>query len=98
MVVVFAQRAGQQAKQEEAAKEKYYLEHPKTAAQVRADGHFNTCWQYRNTPTSVWSDNQKEMMLGMEGCYEDDRDDPFYRDATYPWNANAPQPWKAQEH
>jgi len=83
------------AKKEHEAEEQYLKEHPLTAKQVATNKHFNTCYQYRNMSRTVWSETQKYYSLLGEGCYSDDRDDPRYGDATYPWNANAPQPWKS---
>jgi hypothetical protein len=91
----FVQYSNDEAKKEDGARQTYLKEHPTTQKQAAADAHFSKCSRYRATPTSVWSDNQRNMMLGAEGCYSDDRDDPQYLDATYPWNASAPQPWKA---
>jgi hypothetical protein len=90
------QSADEQAKKDEAAKQKYLNEHPLTSRQTAANEHFLTCWKYNRMPSSVWSDNQRRMMLSSEGCYSDDRDDPRYGEATYPYNGNAPQPWKDQ--
>jgi hypothetical protein len=89
--VIFADH---QAKQDQDAEATYLKGHPPTDKQLAANKHFNTCWQYRHAPASVWSDKQRRMMIDAEGCYSDDRDDPRYNDASYPWNANAPTPWK----
>ncbi len=39
--------------------------------------------------------NQKRNALLGEGCYSDDRDDPRYHQATYPWNGY--KPWQSQK-
>jgi hypothetical protein len=83
----------QEAKQEDEAKEEYLRSHPLTEHQQAANKHFNTCYQYCHKSAYVWSERQKYYSLLGEGCYSDDRDDPRYPDATYPWNANAPRPW-----
>ena len=33
------------------------------------------------------------MLPRAEKCYFDEREDPRYKDATYPWNREAPEPW-----
>ena len=95
-LAIFIRVADEDAASEAKAEKQYYLDHPKTAAQEAADKHFLKCSTYQSTPHSVWSDKQKTFMLAEEGCYSDDRDDPRYGDATYPWNADAPHPWHPQ--
>ena len=70
-------------KDKERVEQKCLNEYSLSSQQIAARKHFNTCWQYRNTPSSVWSDNQRKMMLAGEGCYSDDRDDPRYQDANW---------------
>lgn len=72
------------AKKQDEAEQKCLVEHPLTSDQVATREHFGKCWQYRHTSSSVWSDNQRRLMLSGEGCYSDDRDDPRYPDAN--WN------------
>ncbi len=89
----FAMAAGQvETDRKQLTKENYYREHPLTPAQIAANQHFVLCWQYRNTPHSVWPDHARETMLAFEGCYSDDRDDPRISAAAYPWNESAPHP------
>lgn len=91
--VIFVIYSDYTDKQEKEAEQQYLNEHPLTETQLAANKHFNTCWQYAHMPSSVWSDQQRNTMLAVEGCHSDDRDDPRYGEATYPWNANAPHPW-----
>src|SRR5580692_10336602 len=86
-LLAFITYSHKEDQREKEAEENYYKAHPLTEKQETANKHFNTCYQYRHTPTSVWSDNQRKMMLLGEACYPDDRDDPRYGDATYPYNA-----------
>jgi hypothetical protein len=71
------------AKKEEQVEQQCLDEHPLNPKQIVARKHFSACWQYRHTPSSVWSDNQRKLMLLGEGCYSDDRDDPRYLDADW---------------
>lgn len=71
------------AKEKEQAEQKCLSEQPLNPKQLAARNHFSTCWKYRHTPSSVWSDNQRNLMLLGEGCHRDDRDDPRYGDADW---------------
>ena len=71
----------------------YVTRHPLTAKQVAANAHFSACWHYRNASHIVLTEKQRNMLLRAEKCYFDEREDPRYGDATYPWNHEAPQPW-----
>jgi hypothetical protein len=71
------------AKKEEQVEQQCLAEHPLNPSQFAARKHFSTCWQYRHTPSSVWSDNRRMLMLAGEGCYSDDRDDPRNEDADW---------------
>jgi hypothetical protein len=82
-VFVFIVSSREAAKNDEEAKQKCLEKHPLTEKQTAARKHFGTCWQYSHTPSSVWSDNQRTMMLIGEGCYSDDRDDLRYGDAAW---------------
>ena len=67
---------------EEQAEQECLKQHPLNEKQVAARKHFTTCWQYRHTPSSVWSDSQRSRMLYGESCFSDERDDPRYDDAA----------------
>jgi hypothetical protein len=71
------------ADMKEQAEQRCLTEHSLTPNQVAVREHFNKCWKYRHTPSSVWSDNQRRIMLLGESCYSDDRDDPHYADAGW---------------
>jgi hypothetical protein len=71
----------------------YLKRHPLTAKQVAANAHFSACWHYRNASHIVLTEKQRNTLLRAEKCYFDERKDPRYGDATYPWNHDAPQPW-----
>jgi hypothetical protein len=89
--IAYANRAAER----ELETEKAYLErHPLTEKQVAANAHFSACWHYRNASHIVLTEKQRNMLLRAEKCYFDEREDPRYGDATYPWNHEAPQPWK----
>jgi hypothetical protein len=90
-VVVYLNDA---ANKDEGAEKRYLKEHPLTDEQVAANNHFSTCWQYRNASPLVLPEKQRSRMLRAENCFLDERDDPRYQFATYPWNPDAPQPWK----
>jgi len=77
------------------AEERWRNTHGYSAQQLAANAHFNKCAQYRNTSSRVWSDQQKYYALLGEGCRSDDRDDPHYAEATYPWNEY--KPWEADK-
>jgi hypothetical protein len=76
-------------KREEAARE-FYLRNLASPQQRAANEHFSKCAQYRRTSSAVWSERQKYYALLGEGCHSDDRDDPRYPEATYPWNDYKP--------
>ena len=98
-LVSFVAYANDAVRKDEQAKKRYLEEHPLTERQVAANNHFGACWQYRNASSYVLSEKQRNMMLRAENCYLDERDDPRYGDATYPWNRDAPQPWQqARSH
>jgi hypothetical protein len=82
------------SKQEKMTEDQWRMEHGYSPQQLAANEHFNKCAQYRRTPLSVWSERQKYYALLGEGCYSDDRDDPRYPEATYPWNDY--KPWQSQ--
>lgn len=82
------------ANREEEAEKQYLQTHPLTEKQVTANAHFDACWQYRNASSFILSEKQRNMLLRAEKCYLDEQQDPRYADATYPWNRDAPQPWK----
>lgn len=86
--------ANQAAKSDEEAEEQYLKLHPLNEKQVAANAHFSACWHYRNASHIVLTEKQRNMLLRAEKCYFDEREDPRYGDATYPWNHAAPQPWK----
>lgn len=90
---VFIIYANYAANQNKIAEQKYLAAHPLTDKQIAANDHFTKCYQYRHASSSSLSENQRALILAMEGCHPDDRDDPRYDDASYPWNANAPHPW-----
>jgi len=85
--------ANQTAKRDEEAEKQYLKRHPLTEKQVAANAHFSACWHYRNASHIVLTEKQRNMLLRAEKCYFDERQDPRYGDATYPWNQEAPQPW-----
>jgi hypothetical protein len=74
---------GEAEREKERIEQQCLNEHPLNAKQISARAHFSTCWQYRRTPSSIWSDNQRNLMLLGESCYPDDRDDPRYLDANW---------------
>ena len=86
--------ANQAAKKDEQAEKQYLKQHPLTEKQVAANTHFSACWHYRNASRIVLTEKQRNMLLHAEKCYFDEREDPRYGDATYPWNHEASQPWK----
>ena len=86
--------ANQAAKRDEEAEKEYLKWHPLTEKQVTANTHFSACWHYRNASHLVLSEKQRNTLLRAEKCYLDEREDPRYGDATYPWNRDAPQPWR----
>jgi hypothetical protein len=71
--------------------------HPLTPKQTIANQHFLKCAEYQRLPISAVSASQKNMLLGMEGCHSDERDDPRIGDATDPWNPDFPTPWKVAQ-
>jgi hypothetical protein len=93
-LVSFVAYANVAASKEEEAKKRYLEEHPLTERQIAANNHFGACWEYRNASSYVLTEKQRNRMLRIEQCYLDERDDPRYDDATFPWNRDAPQPWK----
>jgi hypothetical protein len=95
-VLWFVSYSNDQAKKEDAARDEYLAAHPLTPKQVAANKHFSDCWVLRHASSYEMSENQRKMMLGLEGCYDDSRDDPRYDDASYPTNWYAPHPWKAE--
>jgi len=86
--------ANQAAKKDEQAEKQYLKQHPLTEKQITANAHFSTCWHYRNASRIVLTEKQRNMLLRAEKCYFDEREDPRYGDATYPWNHEAPGPWE----
>ena len=86
--------ANQAAKKDEQAEKQYLKQHPLTEKQVAANAHFSACWHYRNASRIVLTEKQRNMLLRAEKCYFDEREDPRYGDASYPWNHEASQPWK----
>lgn len=82
------------ARQDEEAEKQYLKEHPLTEKQVAANAHFSACWQYRNASSFILSEKQRNMLLRAEKCYLNEQQNPHYENATYPWNQDAPQPWK----
>jgi hypothetical protein len=86
--------ANQAAKKDEEAEQDYLKRHPLTEKQVAANAHFSACWHYRNASHIVLTEKQRNMLLRAEKCYFDERQDPRYGDATYPWNHEAPRPWE----
>lgn len=86
--------ANQAAKRELETEQQYLKRHPLTEKQVAANAHFSACWHYRNASHIVLTEKQRNMLLRAEKCYFDERKDPRYGDATYPWNHEAPQPWE----
>jgi len=95
-LVAYANQAAERALETE----KEYLErHPLTERQIAANAHFSACWHYRNASHTVLTEKQRNMLIRAEKCYFDERKDPHYGDATYPWNHDAPPPWiKAEVH
>jgi hypothetical protein len=89
-LVAYANRA---ADRELETENDYLKQHPLTEKQVAANAHFSACWHYRNASRIVLTEKQRNMLLRAEKCYFDEREDPRYGDATYPWNHEAPQPW-----
>lgn len=97
--VGFVAYANQTAKRELEAEKEYLKLHPLTEKQVAANDHFSACWHYRNASHVVLTEKQRNMLLRAEKCYFDERKDPRYGDATYPWNKDAPPPWiKTKAH
>jgi len=88
-LVAYANHAAQR---DEDAEQNYLKRHPLTEKQVAANAHFSACWHYRNASHIVLTEKQRNMLLRAEKCYFDERKDPRYGDATYPWNHEAPQP------
>jgi hypothetical protein len=86
--------ADQAAQKDEQAEKDYLKRHPLTEKQVAANAHFSACWHYGNASHLVLSERQRNMLLRAEKCYFDEREDPRYGNATYPWNRDAPQLWK----
>ncbi len=86
--------ANQTAKRELETEQQYLKRHPLTAKQVAANAHFSACWHYRNASRIVLTEKQRNMLLRAEQCYFDERKDPRYGDATYPWNHEASETWK----
>jgi type II secretory pathway component PulL len=76
----------------DAAAQEFYMRNVATPEQKAANAHFNKCAQYRARGSAYWSDQQKYYALLGEGCHSDDRDDPRYPDATYPYNNLKPWP------
>ncbi len=93
-LVVYANHAAQR---DEDAEQNYLKRHPLTEKQVAANAHFSACWHYRNASRIVLTEKQRNMLLRAEKCYFDEREDPRYGDATYPWNHEAPQPWEEKK-
>jgi len=93
-LVAYANHAAQR---DEDAEQDYLKRHPLTEKQVAANAHFSACWHYRNASHIVLTEKQRNMLLRAEKCYFDERKDPRYGDATYPWNHAAPQPWKEKK-
>lgn len=89
-LVAYADHAAQR---DEQAEQDYLKRHPLTERQVAANAHFSACWHYRNASQIVLTEKQRNMLLRAEKCYFDERADPRYGDATYPWNHEAPEPW-----
>jgi hypothetical protein len=89
--------ANQAARKDEEAEEQYLERHPLTEKQLAANAHFSACWHYRNASHIVLTEKQRNMLLRAEKCYFDERADPRYGDATYPWNHEAPQPWETSK-
>lgn len=85
--------ANQSAETSLETEQAYLKRHPLTAKQTAANAHFSACWRYRNASHIVLTEKQRNMLLRAEKCYFDERKDPRYGDATYPWNHEAPQPW-----
>ena len=57
-----------------------------TPVQAAAVHHFAKCDDLRG-----WrgiSEKQRILLLSVEGCHPDDKDDPRIYDAPYPWNPN----------
>jgi hypothetical protein len=95
-LVAYANHAAQRY---EDAEQDYLKRHPLTGQQAAANAHFSACWHYRNASHIVLTEKQRNMLLRAEQCYFDERKDPRYGDATYPWNHEAPQPWiKTKAH
>lgn len=92
--VGFIAYANQAAEKDEEAEKQYLKMHPLTKKQLAANAHFEACWQYRNASSFILPEKQRNMLLRAEKCYLDERQDPHYEYATYPWNRDAPQPWK----
>jgi hypothetical protein len=86
--------ANQAAKKDEQAEKQYLKQHPLTEKQITANAHFSACWHYRNASRIVLTEKQRNMLLRAEKCYFDEREDPRYSDATFPWNHEAPEPWE----
>lgn len=93
-VICLVAYANQSAERSLETEHAYLKRHPLTAKQVAANAHFSACWHYRNASHIVLTEKQRNMLLRAEKCYFDERKDPRYGDATYPWNHEAPQPWK----
>lgn len=84
--------ANQSAETSLETEQSYLKQHPLTAQQAAANAHFSACWHYRNASHIMLTEKQRNMLLRAEKCYFDERKDPRYGDATYPWNHEAPRP------
>ena len=94
VVVGLVAYANHAAQKDEDAEKAYLKRHPLSERQAAANAHFSACWHYRNASRIVLTEKQRNMLLRAEKCYFDERKDPRYRDATYPWNQDAPPPWR----
>jgi hypothetical protein len=93
-IIWFVVAAVTGSQKDEQAEKDYLQAHPLTDKQLAANKHFSDCWNFRHASSAAMSEKQRALLLSIEGCHSDDRDDPRYEDASYPYNANAPQPWK----
>jgi hypothetical protein len=68
----------------------WYRAHPPAPAEAAANRHFRLCDRYRREPDEA----RRSALMAAERCHRRDRDDPRRGEATFPWNGDAPRPWR----
>jgi len=76
----------------EGGEQDYFKSHPLTQEQIEANRHFARCWELRTKDNPEWTAGRRQYLLDAEGCHRDARLDPRIKNATYPWNPDAPHP------